>query len=412
MRFIQPRQKIYNFSILETIKIYLKKKNINKINKFFENLFLTKNFIFVSQCRIGIYLAIKSILKREKKEVILSPFTVFEVVNMVKCAGGVPVFADLKFPSSELNLKNIKKKISKNTAGVLFTQYHSYNVEIKTIRNFLNKKKIILIEDNAISFGCDEKIKNYNSDIKVYSFNITKFVSCLSGGIVVVPKNRLLFKKIFNESKKLNLNNFIFLILKFIRAIKIKFFTNHIVFNIFTKNLIKFSELKNVKYFKEFTRNDPKPKTYKVLPNKYKTKVTDFQIKEIYYKIKKYDHTKLQKIRYSNYIYYQKELSSIKEIFFNKLKKNNKHGCLFFPFYYSKRGELYKYLLKNNIDVSKYYYRDCSNMKIFEKYNSKCSNSKRLCNEVILLPTYPSYKKENMKKNVLMIKKFFNSKSY
>ena len=62
----------------------------------------------------------------------------------------------------KVSLKNIKKKISKNTAGVLFTQYHSYNLEIKLIRNYLRKKKIILIENNSISFGFDEKIKNYN----------------------------------------------------------------------------------------------------------------------------------------------------------------------------------------------------------------------------------------------------------
>ena len=96
-----------------------------------------------------------------KKEIILSPFTVFEVVNMVKIAGGIPVFADLTFPSAELNLKNIKKKISKNTAGVLFTQYHSYNLEIKcgNSRSFAvilgynkNKKNIKELEKQANVF--------------------------------------------------------------------------------------------------------------------------------------------------------------------------------------------------------------------------------------------------------------------
>ncbi len=410
MKFIQTRQKIYNFSILETIKIFLRRTDVNIINNFFEKLFLTKKFIFVSQCRIGIYLSIKSILKKKKKEIILSPFTVFEVVNMVKIAGGIPVFADLTFPSAELNLKNIKKKISKNTAGVLFTQYHSYNLEIKLIRNYLRKKKIILIEDNAISFGCDEKIKNYNSDIRVYSFNITKFVSCLSGGIVIVPKNILLYKKILSESKKLNLNNFTFLFSKFMRALKIKFFTNKIIFNFFTKNLIKFGELKNIRYLKEFTRNDPNPITYKFLPKKYKTRVSNFQIKEMYYKVKNYNHYKNQNIRYLNYKYYEKKLSLIKDISFKKLKKNNKHGCLFFPFYYKERDKLYNYLIKNNVDVSKYYYRDCSNMEIFKKYNNKCINSQKLCEEVIIFPTYPTYKKESMKNNILLVKKFFNKK--
>ena len=33
---------------------------------------------------------------------------------MVKSAGGIPVFADLKFPNTEIDINEIKKNIKKN----------------------------------------------------------------------------------------------------------------------------------------------------------------------------------------------------------------------------------------------------------------------------------------------------------
>ncbi len=404
MKFIQPRQKIYSFGILDTLIILFKKIDKKKINQYFEKIFISKNYLILSQGRVGIYLAVKSIVNKKKREIILSPFTVFEVVNMVKSAGGVPVFADLKFPNTELNINEIKNKISKKTAGVIFTQYHGYNSNIQKISILLKKKKIPLIEDSAITYGCDKK--NY-SDVKIYSFNITKFVSCISGGAIIVPKNELLYKKILNEKKILNSNNFLFLLQKFFRATKIHFFTNYFIFNLFTKFIIRISVLKNYNLLKDLTRNDPKPATYNYFPEKYRTKVTNFQIKEIYTKLKRYNHKKNQKIRFDNYYTYQKNLSNIKHLHINLLKKNIKHGCLFFPIFYKKRNDLYSYLIKNNLDISKYYYRDSSNMKIFENLKGKCKNSKRLCDEVIVLPTYPSYGKEHVMKNIITIRKFF-----
>ena len=72
------------------------------------SIFLDKNFNFknsitVSQGRIGIYLAVKAIIDENKKEIILSPYTVFDVVNMVICAGGVPIFADIDFPNLSIS---------------------------------------------------------------------------------------------------------------------------------------------------------------------------------------------------------------------------------------------------------------------------------------------------------------------
>ncbi len=53
-----------------------------------------KHAVAVSQARVAIYLTIRALVEQRKK-IVMSPYTIYDVVNMVVSAGGIPVFADL-----------------------------------------------------------------------------------------------------------------------------------------------------------------------------------------------------------------------------------------------------------------------------------------------------------------------------
>ena len=67
-------------------------------------------------------------------------------------------------------------------------------------------------------------------------------------------------------------------------------------------------------------------------------------------------------------------------------------------------------MILNGCDVSKYFYRDCSSLNIFSDFSSNCENAKKACDEVILLPIYPNYRRTSMEKNIKVIRDFFESK--
>ena len=75
-----------------------------------------------------------------------------------------------------------------------------------------------------------------------------------------------------------------------------------------------------------------------------------------------------------------------------------------------KQNKLYKFLIVNGCDVTKYFYRDCSSLEIFKKFHALCKNSRRACDEVILLPVYPGYSRKSMERNIEVIKKFFKDR--
>lgn len=73
-----------------------KGNDVAELESAFCDLLDIKHAVAMPQARIGIFLAVSALTKGKKKKVILSPYTIHDVINMVICAGGQPVFADIE----------------------------------------------------------------------------------------------------------------------------------------------------------------------------------------------------------------------------------------------------------------------------------------------------------------------------
>ena len=114
-----PRQIIYQKKLISLFlkSFFPKKINFLQMEKLKEKLNLSSNYkIFhIPKARIGIYLALKYLIsKGDKNEVIMSPFTIFDIINKVIQAGGHPIFVDSESKNSfNLKIDDIKKKLIK-----------------------------------------------------------------------------------------------------------------------------------------------------------------------------------------------------------------------------------------------------------------------------------------------------------
>ena len=126
------------------IKIYSFFKNLlnNKFN--FYNLiyryYKKKNFLYFSKGRIALYNILNNEISNKKKEVIISPFTLPVIINIIKFAGGKPVFVDLDLFSGLPKISELKKKISDKTSLIIITHLYSQKKNLKQFNNL--KKKI------------------------------------------------------------------------------------------------------------------------------------------------------------------------------------------------------------------------------------------------------------------------------
>src|SRR5215472_4558458 len=82
--------------------------------------------IAVPMARVGIYLTLKHLIRKGQK-VILSPYTISDVVNMVLCAGGVPLFADIEDNGScNIDATDVTRLLSEHddVGAVLVTHFY------------------------------------------------------------------------------------------------------------------------------------------------------------------------------------------------------------------------------------------------------------------------------------------------
>ena len=107
---------------------------------------------------------------------------------------------------------------------------------------------------------------------------------------------------------------------------------------------------------------------------------------------------------------YSKNLSYINEISFKKYSYNIRDCYLGFPILCQNRNDLYKYLIRNNLDISKYFYRDCNQLSIFKKFKSYCPNTKYVSDHVLILPLYPDYPLDEIKLICTKIKNYYSLK--
>jgi len=104
----------------------------------------TKHAIAMPLARVGIYLAIKTLIS-PGQNVILSPYTIADVVNMVVSAGGNPVFADIEQATCNISADEVERLIDDKTGAVLVTHFYGLACDIERISEICRRRGIPLV---------------------------------------------------------------------------------------------------------------------------------------------------------------------------------------------------------------------------------------------------------------------------
>lgn len=140
----------------------------------------------IGRARVGIYLLAKYAVRGERRRVLMSPFTIPDVVTMVTLAGGEPVFYDFETSSTACDLASLGSLIDDRTACVLITHYHVNEPHLPKIAELCRRHGAYLFDDCAISFGgsIDGRPIGTLTDASVFSFSSFKLLNYIWGGII------------------------------------------------------------------------------------------------------------------------------------------------------------------------------------------------------------------------------------
>ncbi len=140
----------------------------------------------VGRARSGIYLLAKFAVREGRTRFLMSPFTIPDVVTMVRLAGAEPVFFDFEPDSMASSLESIRRNIDSRTAAVMITHHHVNDWRLPEIAAICRENGAWLFDDCAIAFGgsIGGKPVGTLTDASVFSFSYFKLLNYFWGGLV------------------------------------------------------------------------------------------------------------------------------------------------------------------------------------------------------------------------------------
>jgi perosamine synthetase len=147
----------------------------------------------IGRARAGLYLLTKLAVRDAKRKVILSPYTIPDVVNMVRFAGGEPVFVDFVPRSTNIDVDHLSDLIDEQTCCVIVTHYHFNQGDMTEICRLCASNGIMLVEDCALAFGSPlpDTRNSSTTTASVYSFSGFKTLNFFWGGAIATASAEL-----------------------------------------------------------------------------------------------------------------------------------------------------------------------------------------------------------------------------
>ena len=147
----------------------------------------------LGRARAGLYLLAKLAVRGNKNGVILSPYTIPDVVNMIRFAEARPIFVDTLPGSTNVDIDHLASLIDDTTCCVVVTHYHFNQAAMQDLRRLCAAKGVMLVDDCALALGAADgnaKIGG-TTDASVFSLSGFKALNFLWGGAVTTRSHDL-----------------------------------------------------------------------------------------------------------------------------------------------------------------------------------------------------------------------------
>jgi perosamine synthetase len=241
--------KIIPKQIIEKIDINFYNRISNRKDSFlseFKNYTDINGSIFLmGRARAALYHFLVQIFENNnKREVIVSAYTLLDIINIIKLAGGEPIFADLEDSSTALDFQHILHLSGENTAAIIITHQHVPDRNTKIICEHFKDSSVYTFEDCAIGFGSFSEGNSHVgklADAALFSFSSFKSINYFWGGALVINNLDLYLKmeaklENFNELRFIKYNKQIYNYLKF-RILTSKFIFSYFIFPILRRKV-------------------------------------------------------------------------------------------------------------------------------------------------------------------------------
>ncbi len=168
--------------------------------KLFEDAFAgychSKFAVGVNSGTDALFLGLLALGIKPTDEVICPVYTYIATALSISYVGAKPVFVDVDKRTFNMDLEDLKKKITKRTKAIIAVHLYGNPAPMRQIMQIARKYKLKVIEDAAQSHGAQIRVKGNKwqdvgtfGDVGCFSFYPTKNLSgCGDAGLIVCQK--------------------------------------------------------------------------------------------------------------------------------------------------------------------------------------------------------------------------------
>ncbi|HUC67947.1 MAG TPA: DegT/DnrJ/EryC1/StrS family aminotransferase [Stellaceae bacterium] len=355
--------------------------------------------------RAGIYHVVRSLI-RPGQRVLLSPYTIADVVNMVVCAGAVPVFCDVERATCNIDPAEIERQIDRDAGAVLATHFYGLACDMPRIAAICARHGVPLIEDAAQAFGgrlAGRPLGTFG-DAGIFSFGMYKNVNAFFGGMVVTPRSDLR-DRLAGALRDLPFQPIPGYLRKVTSAAVTDTVTFPPLFGALFFRLFREAFVRRIDAVNNRLKIDVDPKLRRRMPDAYLCRMTPLQARLILAQLDRVEADMAARIEAARR--YHEGLRDIPELILPPLRADGSHIYWHFPIQFDDRHALVAYAMRHGRDIAESHHRNCADLPCFAEYARDCPNARAVARTLIYLPTYPGYGPAEVERTVRVIRSFF-----
>lgn len=151
------------------------------------------NAVPLSSATAGLHLTLLALKIGKGDEVITTPMTFASTVSMIILTGATPVLADIEPGTLNIDVAEIRKKITPRTRGIIPVHFAGQPCDMDPILDLAKEQGLTIIEDAAHAVGTEYKGKRIGTfdTVSIFSFHPNKNITTGEGGMVCTPDDSL-----------------------------------------------------------------------------------------------------------------------------------------------------------------------------------------------------------------------------
>jgi dTDP-4-amino-4,6-dideoxygalactose transaminase len=358
--------------------------------------------------RTGIYLALRALIS-PGQSVVLSPYTISDVVNMVICAGGRPVFADVQSSTCNIDPDEVARLIGDDTGAVLATHFYGLACDIEAIADLCRRRGVALIEDAAQAFGTKVNGRAVGTfgDAGIFSFGMYKDVTCFRGGMVVTNRQDVR-DSISGELAAAPFEDEGAVLGAMASAAVTDLVTTPWLFRPLFFRLFRFGQLHQVDALNRRFAFDRSPEIKREIPDTYLRRLTPGQARVALGHMGGADANAAIRIRSAHK--YHNGLRDIDGLSLPPFRDDGSHSYFYYPVQVQNRESLVAFALRHGRDIAISHHRNCATMECFAEFAANCKNAAQVAGDIVYLPTYPGFSDIEIERTIDVLRVYFGAR--